>query len=309
MGDFAEACNAMVEQLDQRRAALLEEIEAGHRKTQALMSSNDLFEAITTNIAQGIVVINNDTGELLFVNNPMKHLLHETLLKSQLPKWLMGCIAAGETRKEFCCADLGLQHEDTRCFSVSLHPLYWRGRNSTAFVLTDISAEKAHLRSLEDLAYLDPVTKIYNRQYGMMMMNAWLDENRAFMLCFVDMDNLKFVNDKFGHAEGDAYITRTVNVLCDFSPEALVCRLGGDEFMLLAEGWSMSDAEERMEQLRNRLVLHSEETGAAYNHSMSYGVIAVDEDSTYLASDLLAIADKKMYAYKVAHKAQRKSIV
>jgi diguanylate cyclase (GGDEF)-like protein len=171
------------------------------------------------------------------------------------------------------------------------------------------SAVKEQVRELEDVAYLDTVTKVYNRHYGMKALNEWLSGGKTFIICFVDMDNLKYVNDKFGHAEGDAYIMCVVSILRDFAPEALVCRLGGDEFMLLVEEWSLHSAEDRLEMLRNRLVQYNSAPGSFYNHSMSYGVIDVTVGETREASDLLTIADEKMYAYKRAHKAQRQDSI
>jgi diguanylate cyclase (GGDEF)-like protein len=204
--------------------------------------------------------------------------------------------------------ELELRHgERVYYFSAAIHPLYWRGHNATAFVLTDVSNAKEKMRELENVAYFDTVTRVYNRHYGMKTLNEWLAEKKSFMICFVDMDNLKYVNDTFGHAEGDAYIMCVVALLRDFAPDALVCRLGGDEFMLLAQGWSMSDAEARMEELRNSLIQHNDAPGAFYNHSLSYGVIDAKEGGAHEASDLLSIADEKMYVYKRAHKSQRKT--
>jgi diguanylate cyclase (GGDEF)-like protein len=121
------------------------------------------------------------------------------------------------------------------------------------------------------------------------------------------MDNLKYVNDKFGHAEGDRYILCVVEVLRLFSEDALICRLGGDEFMLLTQNWTMRAAEERLEELRDCLIQRNDDPGAFYSHSMSYGVIEAGGDNPLPASEVLSIADEKMYEYKRAHKAERQS--
>lgn len=69
MGEFAEAFNNMTEQLRNQRAALLEEIESGRRKTKAVEQSNSLLKAITSRISQWIIVVNAETLEWLYVNH------------------------------------------------------------------------------------------------------------------------------------------------------------------------------------------------------------------------------------------------
>jgi diguanylate cyclase (GGDEF)-like protein len=139
----------------------------------------------------------------------------------------------------------------------------------------------------------------------MQQLSEWLALRKTFIIGFVDMDNLKYVNDKFKHSEGDKYILCVTDVLRKFSPEALLCRLGGDEFMLLAQNWTLSDAEIKLEALRDMLSQYNNEPGFFYHHSISYGVIEVNADNTYSASELLSIADEKMYKYKRAHKMER----
>ena len=306
MGDFAVAFNSMVEQLDLRRMALIEEIEAGRKKSQALESANDLLEAITSRLPQLVIVLDKETGEWLFTNRPMPDLLPTKLLSEELNirlgVWVRGM------KEHALREELEVTDGDTcMSFSATSYPLQWRGSNAVAFVLSDITQEKARLRDLENAAYLDTATQVHNHHYGMRMLNEWLGAGERFALCFVDMDNLKYVNDKFGHREGDAYIMCVVNVLREFSPDALVCRLGGDEFMILARSWSLADAENRLEHLRGCLLRYNDAPGARYNRSISYGVVAVDETNLLPASDLLSLADEKMYTYKRAHKAQRQT--
>ncbi|MDR1472046.1 MAG: diguanylate cyclase [Synergistaceae bacterium] len=304
MGDFSEAFNTMVEQLDERQTALMEEIRRSREKELALTQSNNLFEAITRQISQWIIVMDKKNRRWLFANHDAGGILFDQACESHLREWLAS--RAGDMENEPRTAEMELTNgEITQYFSVVVHPLNWYGHNSLAFVLTDISHEKEHLQELENAAYRDTLTKEYNRHYGMNILNKWLTHSYTFIICFVDIDNLKYVNDKYGHAEGDKYILCVVGILRDFSSDAIICRLGGDEFMLLAQGWGMNDAEERFETLRLRLTAHNDQLGSFYNHSMSYGVIEVGAGSTMSASDLLGIADEKMYEYKRAHKAQR----
>ncbi|MDR1368317.1 MAG: diguanylate cyclase [Candidatus Accumulibacter sp.] len=306
MGDFATAFNTMIEQLDERRKELMSEIESGKRKTQDLVQSNSLFEAITAQASQWIVVIEKGTGKRLFCNYPLSNILVEEEFEPKMYEWLeqqTNSMGNGESPH---VTEMSLfNNKFAQYFSVFVHPLRWYGRQAVAFAFSHISAEKEHLRELENVAYRDMLTKAYNRHYGMQLLDSWLVGKIHFILCFVDMDNLKYVNDKFGHAEGDKYILAVTETLRNFSPQSQIARLGGDEFMLLVQGWTQKDAETRLEELRSQLARHNEDPVALYDHSMSYGIIEVDRDNTLSRADLLSIADEKMYEYKRARKAQR----
>jgi diguanylate cyclase (GGDEF)-like protein len=135
------------------------------------------------------------------------------------------------------------------------------------------------------------------------LLNERLEQHIPFVICFIDMDRLKYVNDVFGHAEGDRYILQVSELLKTFSRD--VCRLGGDEFMVLSTGITQETAEARLEALRDILVAqnHTSDDGKiSYKCSMSYGVVEVTVDNELPASDLLALVDEKMYAYKKAYK-------
>jgi diguanylate cyclase (GGDEF)-like protein len=308
MGDFATAFNTMIEQLDERRRELIEEIESGKRKAQDLIQSNSLFEAITAQASQWIVVIERGTGKQLFCNYALTNILVENDFEPQMCAWLEEQTNSIEHGESPYVTEMSLfNSEFAQYFSVFVHPLRWYGRQAVAFAFSDVSAEKEHLKELENAAYRDPLTRAYNRHYGMQLLDNWLSAKMHFILCFVDMDNLKYVNDKFGHAEGDKYILAVSECLRNFSPLTQIARLGGDEFMLLVQGWTQKDAENRLEEMRSQLARRSEEPGVLYNHSMSYGIIEVDRDNAVSRADLLSTADEKMYEYKRAHKAQRQA--
>jgi diguanylate cyclase (GGDEF)-like protein len=310
LGDFAVAFNSMTRQLEQRYNALLEEIERSNQKSQALAQSNDLFELVTRETAQWISVVDRATGEWRFINYPVSNILANEAYMPQLERWIQEQLSAVKAGSDLRVAEVELSFgEMCQYFSAMIRPVVWRGYDCAVFVLTDISAERKHLNELETAAYRDPLTQQFNRHYGMRLLERWTADKRAFILCFVDIDNLKYVNDKFGHLEGDRYILEVASVLCGFAPNITVCRLGGDEFMLLLEEWAQEQAELRCAQLRAGLVARNHEINSSYFRSMSYGVIGVLPDNELSPSELLAAADEKMYAFKRAHKMERSSSV
>lgn len=304
MGEFSEAFNAMTTQLECRRAALLEEIEIGRRKTKALEQSNSLFEVIAGKIAQWIIVADGATCHWLYANQQAADALYNPAYAPKLHLWMKQQINAlagsGQpyvTELELRQGDAGVQY-----FSVEIHPLSWYEHNALVFMLTDISAEKERLCLLQDAAYIDMPTRLFNRNYAMHVLNEWLEEGREFILCFADMDNLKYVNDRFGHCEGDRYILAVAQQLTRFSREMVLCRVGGDEFLILAQSWSSDKAHERMETLRFELMARDATADNDYDRSISYGIIEIGAGNLLSAQDLLNIADEKMYDYKRRYK-------
>jgi len=236
MGEFAEAFNVMTEQLNVRQTALLEEIESNKRTMQALAQSRNLFEAIAVQVPQWIIVMDK-TGVMRYVNHPATGLLFDMVFEEHLNTWLTRQVE--ENKPVPRTEELELYgNGKEQFFRVVIYGLQWDEDDVFVFIMSDISDSRARLKKLEGMAYSDPLTKTYNRHYGMELLGGWLERRASFICCFVDMDNLKYVNDKFGHGEGDNYILSVADTLRRFADNVVVCRLGGDEFMLLATNWT-----------------------------------------------------------------------
>jgi diguanylate cyclase (GGDEF)-like protein len=185
------------------------------------------------------------------------------------------------------------------------------GEFSDAF--NDMTSQLAQRRdALEQAAYRDLMTGAYNRHYGMKILYKWIAKKSKFALIFVDMDMLKYVNDVFGHNEGDVYIKSVMDLLANVSSEAIVARLGGDEFMVLIKEEDLPSAElfDVFEKVRKDLAESTpkDDDGLdVYPRSISFGIVMVDENNKILPEDLLSMADERMYEYKKAHKKERRS--
>ncbi|MCL2684155.1 MAG: diguanylate cyclase, partial [Synergistaceae bacterium] len=298
--------NTMIDQLSQQREALLSEIETNKKKSEALSQNNNLLEFITENISQWIVVIDRASSEWLYVNRDVSAVLRNMKNEQILRDWLCDQIMAISHGHAVRMLEFNLKCEGpTQYFSVAVHPLHWYEHDAAAFVFMDVSYEKRQLHELETAAYYDPLTNMFNRHYGMELLAKWLAEGISFVICFVDLDNLKFVNDKYGHAAGDTYILKVVEILQMFSFEAATCRLGGDEFMVLSHYCGLEEAENELEELRTLLKSNPDGGDIGGYYSISFGVVEALAGDTLTAGELLGIADEKMYKYKRAHKAQR----
>ena len=124
------------------------------------------------------------------------------------------------------------------------------------------------------------------------------DSGRKPALFFIDLNDLKKINDTLGHAEGDHAIRDAAEILrAAFLTSDIVARLGGDEFVVLA-----TDAGAQSELLRERLQRavdqFNRDMGRQYRLSMSVGVVECDPADEFSLASLLEAADKRMYEAK-----------
>ena len=308
LGEFASAFNTMISQLDERQRSLLDEIEKGRQKTLALEQSVDLFTTLTELAPQWFIALERHTREILFSNQAAKNALFtDGALATRLRGWLEDHVDS--QRKD------GLYTEFIEIstaqkswyLSVTAHPFVWPPHQAIAFIINDQSKEHERIQELESAAYIDPLTKVGSRHFGMKTLQDWIKAQACFCVCFVDIDLLKYVNDTFGHPAGDEYIVSVARLLSGFSRNVMVSRLGGDEFMILQRDWSEQRVEERLRELREELGRQVTGPDQPYKRSISYGVAEVLPDNLISGSDLLSLADEKMYHFKRAHKKQRQT--
>ena len=304
MGEFADAFNTMVEQLADRQNKLENEIKQSKKNTKALQQSNLLLSNLTHYIPHQIFVIAAEKHEVLLFNNLAKKEIYKDSdyihkVMAMLPKYQdMTGSYYNEVKLE--------QDGKERFLEVSLYFTEWNQINAVALVIDDISTEREKRKELEDKAYHDSLTQMFNRFYGMLTLNDWVDAKKRFALVFVDLDSLKFVNDEHGHTEGDKYIVRVSKHLGEFPPDSVVCRLGGDEFMLLIADVDSDGAHKHMARVSDEIESDEYLNGKNYNHSISYGIVAVDEGNDMPSSSILSIADERMYEHKRAKKKERR---
>lgn len=157
-------------------------------------------------------------------------------------------------------------------------------------------------RRLSHDAYTDLLTGLPNNAGFERTITSYWKQNHSFVIAFVDIDNLKYCNDTFGHQEGNCYIRNVGSALTRaLSPTCEVFRIGGDEFIVTTTELSEEALSEKLESCRTALIEASRQA-EPMEHTFSYGCSFVDpsfeEDSTNVTAD----ADRKMYRYKIAHK-------
>lgn len=177
---------------------------------------------------------------------------------------------------------VGIFHQkDGRTLQVeySSYPIALDGQaNGTVMVFWDVTKSQALLQRLSFQASHDHLTGLVNRaefeRRLMRVMASALKDQSEHVLCYLDLDHFKFVNDTCGHAAGDELLRVIGATLSSkLRQRDTLARLGGDEFALLLEhssvdqAWSI--ANELCERIRN---LHFTWAGKDYSVSMSIGI-------------------------------------
>ena len=304
MGEFADAFNTMVEQLADRQQELESEVSVSQKHAKALEQSNLLLSKLTHYIPQQIFVVAAEKHEILLFNDLAKKEIYKD---TDYIHKVMKLLPTHQGTKDSYYVEIQFNQDgEERYLAVNSYLIEWNKINAVALVINDVSTEKKQRKELEDHAYRDALTHAYNRFYGMLTLSDWVSEKRRFALVFVDLDSLKYVNDIHGHNEGDEYIIRVSNHLGSYSPEAVVCRLGGDEFMLLIPEANCDESQSSMTIISDAIENDEYLQGKDYRYSISYGIVIVDEDNELPSSSILSIADERMYQHKRARKKERR---
>ncbi|MBU5484736.1 diguanylate cyclase [Clostridium sp. MSJ-11] len=172
-------------------------------------------------------------------------------------------------------------------------------------IIKRISKEK----KLASKATIDELTAIYNRSAGMQILKDNFKVAKymeiPLSICFLDLDELKHINDTFGHAQGDNYIKTAVAIIKNQIREKDVfIRLGGDEFLLIFINTRYEEAEKIWLRIKKSIIKFNEENG--YTLSISHGIETFYKNNFNSVNNFLNCADMKMYEDKKKFKLNRK---
>lgn len=164
----------------------------------------------------------------------------------------------------------------------------------------DISTERAVREKLLREVQLDPLTRIYNKTASGEIVDAFLEKSTqgTHVLYVIDIDDFKKINDTFGHTVGDMVISDIATLIREqFTDEAVVGRVGGDEFMVFVKDTSLQEAEAKAEQLCTNVQKTLSGDGAVIVVTLSVGMAVTGKDG-YDYSTLFERADHAMYHIK-----------
>lgn len=167
----------------------------------------------------------------------------------------------------------------------------------------DITKRKQVEEKLRELSLIDDLTGLNNRRGFLTFANQQIKIaerlKQKLVLIYSDLDNMKYINDKYGHKEGDKALIDTAIILKNsLRASDIIARLGGDEFVSLALETIDYSGEKIMERLKENINAYNLKENRKYELSMSFGMSFYNPDNPCSLEKLLEQGDKEMYINK-----------
>jgi diguanylate cyclase (GGDEF)-like protein/PAS domain S-box-containing protein len=167
----------------------------------------------------------------------------------------------------------------------------------------DVTERRLIEEKLHALTMRDDLTGLYNRRGFFAMADQQLKfarrMNRRMLVFSADLDNLKGINDTFGHKEGDLALTEAAGIIKEtFRESDIVARIGGDEFVILQMEDHHNNSEILTRRLENNFIKRNADSDKSYPLSVSTGISYYEPSSLHSIDELLIQADKVLYAEK-----------
>jgi len=257
----------------------------------------DHFRGVVDNSTDGVVVVNRD-GVVVYANGAAVQMLGET--RSQL----LGKVAS------FPVASTAARRSDHDTFLADMRVLAtdWDGEPAVLALLRDVTERSLADAEMAYRATHDPVSGLPNRYLFDDRLRQALArdrrEPRSLAVLFCDVDGLKGINDRLGHAVGDQVLFETARrIEAVIRPADTAAHLGGDEFVVLCEGMDEEAAATVAQRVADAFETPMVLDGAEVTAGVSVGC-AVTRDPDVAPTELLAEADHAMYREKQRRRRQ-----
>ena len=168
-----------------------------------------------------------------------------------------------------------------------------------ARIKVHIELKKA-IERLRKMSVTDEMTGVFNRRWAYEILAKQMfmakREHSNLVVCYIDIDNLKIINDTFGHAHGDILINTVVDALKSATRASdYICRMGGDEFLLIFPKAKLVDSDSLIKRIRENLH-HQKINGLPID--FSFGFFEFHYEDSLSPDELIKMADSNMYRQK-----------
>lgn len=272
------------------------------------MFDSEFYENILSKLTSLVYITDAETDEIVYVNNKMKQAFG---LEHPEGNICWKAFQNGmEGRCSFCKIDELKKSPGKVCV--------WREHNTcngriyhNTDSLQTFEGRLYHIQTSVDItdqlqlsmeATIDELTGVRNRQSGKRYLENMLKmmgDQDKFSIALYDINGLKWVNDTYGHLEGDKLLRFVAQTIQESLEEAdFVFRLSGDEFIIVFVNKDLNEAESWMQKLISDLKKKKDDSGFDYDVSFSYGLASLAGSDKLTVSDILSIADAQMYIKK-----------
>jgi diguanylate cyclase (GGDEF)-like protein len=172
---------------------------------------------------------------------------------------------------------------------------------------------KDHISDLNKRVYVDALTSVRNKgAYSAYIeelqthLNEKGSQRLAFGIGVFDCDNLKWINDRYGHEKGDIYLKTASRLICHVFQHSPVFRIGGDEFSVILQNADYQNREALVQQFKEDMA----EISASAKHDweeahIAMGIAVYEPQRDHSVNDVIRRADESMYENKRGRKAGR----
>lgn len=282
---------------------VLENILIRRIQKNSLISSYASLEAILDNVNTCIYVRDVRRHKMLFANRLLQNTFAEEL-KSGTFKWLLE--RQGEDKERETGRELYYEEKD-RWYDISETGIKWvDGSEVRLYSLYDITDKKHYQGRIEQQAYTDFLTGLYNRMCCERDLAIQIDSAKKLekigALLYLDLDDFKHINDGLGHQYGDALLKAISHAFQRIPGIERTCyRMGGDEFVIVVPPEAYDEFEVILEQIQQIFNTPWYLKDSDYYCTMSMGVVTFPDNGDSVP-DLVKKADIAMYAAKKAGK-------
>lgn len=304
LGEFSEAFNTMTAQLKERELNLRKEAEREKTHAHMMEGYNQLLMELISTSEEEILVTSADGKEILYCNQKSTDVDPKT-------REIYGlCLNAVEKERQKKHKEGSYkwtweaEKSDHRYYKIITAFMQWQGQQAFAHIIREVTEEKRREEELSADAHQDTLTHIGNRHLFQEKMQEILQSETQFVFCYCDLDHLKYINDRFGHKEGDWYLCHFVETVKQYiRVDDLFVRIGGDEFCIVIPDCTQETAREKFAEIFRDF---SQETEHPYPKSFSIGIVDVPEHHESMQlEDIMQRADAIMYTQKRKRKAER----
>lgn len=269
----------------------------------SLAGSFEALKAILDNVGCAIYVKDSRTEQMLFANRRLKSTFSKELAEGTFDSLLAQGVPTGRGMEAY-----EINHiQRERCYDMFCTGISWvDGSRASLISLYDITDKKLYQKRIEQQAYTDFLTGLYNRMCCERDLAWHIDEakknQRIGALLYLDLDDFKHINDGLGHQYGDVLLKAISHSFQRVDGINNTCyRMGGDEFVIIIPPRHYEKFDRIIEDIRQIFSKPWFLKDADYYCTMSMGIVTFP-DAGETVTDLIKKADIAMYEAKKSGK-------
>ena len=282
---------------------ILQNIIQKRIQKNSLISSYEALEAILDNMGSSILVRAINDGSYLFTNKKLKSTFDRELRNGIFHEMIIHGIPLKNGTGIYEIRN----PENGRWYDLFSTEIAWvDGRKASLYALHDINDKKTYQNKVEQQAYTDFLTGLFNRLCCERDLAWHIDEAKKNgengSLLYLDLDDFKHINDGLGHQYGDILLKNISRAFTQIDEIANTCyRMGGDEFVIIIPPKHMGSYDKIVENIKNIFGRPWYLKDADYYCTMSMGIVKFPEGGESV-EDLIKKADIAMYEAKKSGK-------